>query len=242
MRLTPIDATDSVQQLAGSESSYKCQIEIKLGDKPLLLSTGSSEQSQELCNALYHVIFFALNGFHPALPPPPSLAWNLPLLFGYLNGGFVKGLFEREAVYQGIPEEIRPWVWKKLSEYLLSGTLILDSSDMATLTSSMASLPQHWERSIAQQGLKEEESEVLRLLCKFVCITMISLCWHSLSPSRHAEQDAVESICALGGYLLSNLPQDVAISLFQCLMQRILPIWLKPNVFQTVAADWAREA
>lgn len=62
------------------------------------------------------------------------------------------------------------------------------------------------------------------------------------SPSRHAEQDAVESICALGGYLLSNLPQDVAISLFQCLMQRILPIWLKPNVFQTVPADRARES
>ena len=121
------------------------------------------------------MLFFTLNGFHPSFPPPASLAWNLPLLFGYLNGGFARGLFEREAVYQGIPEEIRPWVWKKLSEALLSGTLVLDSADMATLTAQLRSLPQRWESCIAKQAVSEPQREVLRLLCKYICISMISL-------------------------------------------------------------------
>lgn len=160
MRLTPADSTDSVQLLNGAAGSAvadnsKSQIELKLGDKAFVFSTGTTEQGQEQCIALYHVLFFTLNGFHPSFPPPASLAWNLPLLFGYLNGGFARGLFEREAVYQGIPEEIRPWVWKKLSEALLSGTLVLDSADMATLTAQLRSLPQRWESCIAKQAVSE---------------------------------------------------------------------------------------
>lgn len=180
MRLTPADSTDSVQLLnsaagsAGADNS-KSQIELKLGDKAFIFSTGATEQGQEQCVALYDVMFFTLNGFHPSFPPPSSLAWNLPLLFGYLNGGFVKGLFEREAVYQGIPEEIRPWVWKKLCEHLLSGTLVLDLDDMAALTSNLRSLPQRWESCISQQDVTESQRDVLRLLCKYVCVTMISL-------------------------------------------------------------------
>lgn len=189
MRLTPADSTDSVQLLNGAAGSAvadnsKSQIELKLGDKAFVFSTGTTEQGQEQCIALYHVLFFTLNGFHPSFPPPASLAWNLPLLFGYLNGGFARGLFEREAVYQGIPEEIRPWVWKKLSEALLSGTLVLDSADMATLTAQLRSLPQRWESCIAKQAVSEPQREVLRLLCKYLCISMISL-HHSHNALHH---------------------------------------------------------
>ena len=59
---------------------------------------------------LYHVMFFTLTGYHQVLPPPNSIAWSLPLITAHLNGFCIKGIFEREAVYQGIPEEIRPWV------------------------------------------------------------------------------------------------------------------------------------
>lgn len=44
----------------------------------------------------------------------------------------------------------------------------------------------------------------------------------------------MQPVCQLAAYLLTTLPQDVAIYLFQCFAQRVLPIWLKPNSFQTV--------
>mgnify|MGYP006875286168 CR=1 FL=1 len=44
----------------------------------------------------------------------------------------------------------------------------------------------------------------------------------------------MQPVCQLAAYLLTTLPQDVAICLFQCFAQRVLPIWLKPNSFQTV--------
>lgn len=59
-------------------------------------------------------MFFALTGYHQVLPPPNSIAWSLPLITAHLNGFCIKGIFEREAVYQGIPEEIRPWVELKV--------------------------------------------------------------------------------------------------------------------------------
>lgn len=110
----PLDGIDC-QFLQGTEANYKNILELRYGDKTLILSTGSSPQSQQQCQELYHVAYFASSSCHPAFPPPSSIAWKLPLLTAYLNGYFIKGVFEREAIYQGIPEEIRPWV----SEYLI---------------------------------------------------------------------------------------------------------------------------
>ena len=42
-RLTPQDPTDSVQLITGNEQNYKAQIEVKFGDKTVLLSAGSSQ-------------------------------------------------------------------------------------------------------------------------------------------------------------------------------------------------------
>lgn len=110
LRITPVDTNDSVQISVGTENNYKNLLEVKIGDKTTLLSTGSTPESQQLANELYHVLFFLLKGCHPKLPPPPSIAWSLPLAGAYSNGQLLKGIFEREAIYQGIQEEIRPWV------------------------------------------------------------------------------------------------------------------------------------
>ena len=105
-RLTPADQADTIQISSGSESNDKNLIELKIGDKPTLISTANSQ----LCGELYHVLFFVLKGWHLSLPPPPAIAWSLPLLTAYNSGTLLKSIFVREAVYQGIPEEIRPWV------------------------------------------------------------------------------------------------------------------------------------
>lgn len=44
-RLSPTEPTPTVQLLTGTEQNYKAQIEVKFGDKTLLLSTGSSPSS-----------------------------------------------------------------------------------------------------------------------------------------------------------------------------------------------------
>ena len=106
----PLDGVEC-QFLQGTEANYKNILEIRYGDKTLIFSTGSTPQSQQQCQELYHMAFFASTGCHPAFPPPTSIAWNLPLLTAYQNGLFVKGVFEKEAIYQGIQEEIRPWVF-----------------------------------------------------------------------------------------------------------------------------------
>lgn len=105
----PLDGIEC-QFVQGTEANYKNILEIRYGDKTLILSTGSTPQSQQQCQELYHIAFFASTGCHPAFPPPNGIAWNLPLLTAYSNGFFTKGVFEREAIYQGIQEEIRPWV------------------------------------------------------------------------------------------------------------------------------------
>ena len=106
----PLDGIEC-QFIQGTEASYKNILEIRYGDKTLTLSTGSTPQSQQQCQELYHVAFFASTGCHPIFPPPASIAWNLPLLTSFHNGFFVKDIFEKEAIYQGVQEEIRPWVY-----------------------------------------------------------------------------------------------------------------------------------
>ncbi len=181
-RITPVDLNDSVQQSTGTESNYKCLLELKVGDKPLLLSTGSSPESQQYCGELYHVLFFVLKGFHPLLPPPPSIAWSLPLLTAYNSGLFMKGIFEREAVYQGVQEEIRPWVWKNLCEALLKGSVVLSKDDIQTLVSTISSIPDSIEEDIQKICSEESIREGVRLLSRYVIATQISLVMHSDSP------------------------------------------------------------
>ena len=108
LRLTPSDQADTIQIPSGSESNDKNLIELKIGDKPTLISTANSQ----LCSELYHVLFFVLKGWHLSLPPPPSIAWSLPLLTAFNSGTLLKSIFVREAVYQGVQEKIRPWVWE----------------------------------------------------------------------------------------------------------------------------------
>ena len=122
LRITPVDITDSIQISVGTETNYKNLLELKIGDKTTLLSTGSTPESQQLANELYHVLYFMLKGCHPKLPPPPSIAWSLPLITSFTNGQVLKDLFVKEAVYQGIQEEIRPWV----STILLSSHAFYD--------------------------------------------------------------------------------------------------------------------
>lgn len=174
-RISPIDLNDSVQQSVGTESNYKYLLELKIGDKPLLLSTGSTPESQQRCNELYHVLFFVLKGCHPVLPPPPSIAWSLPLLTAYNSGLFVKGIFEREAVYQGVQEEIRPWVWKNLCESLLKGSVVLSKEDIQTLVSAVSSLSDSVEEAILEISSEKSIREGIRLLCRYVIATQISL-------------------------------------------------------------------
>lgn len=53
-RLSPTEPSPSVQLLTGTEQNYKAQIEVKFGDKTLLLSTGSSPSSSLLALILIH--------------------------------------------------------------------------------------------------------------------------------------------------------------------------------------------
>ena len=53
-RLSPTEPSPSVQLLTGTEQNYKAQIEVKFGDKTLLLSTGSSPSSLLLALILIH--------------------------------------------------------------------------------------------------------------------------------------------------------------------------------------------
>lgn len=106
-RLTPADQADTIQIPSGSESNDKNLIELKIGDKPTLISTANSQ----LCGELYHVLFFVLKGWHLSLPPPARYRVDRCLFCtAYNSGTLLKSIFVREAVYQGIPEEIRPWV------------------------------------------------------------------------------------------------------------------------------------
>lgn len=173
-RISPVDLNDSVQQSIGTESNYKYLLEMKVGDKPLLLSTGSSPENQQYCGELFHVLFFVLKGYHPLLPPPPSIAWSLPLLTAYNSGLLMKGIFEREAVYQGVQEEIRPWIWKNLCESLLKGSLVLSKEDIQTLVSTVTSVPDSVEEEIQKRKCDESIGEGIRLLSRYMMVTQIS--------------------------------------------------------------------
>ncbi|KAK8810003.1 hypothetical protein WA538_003555 [Blastocystis sp. DL] len=216
-RLTPADQADTIQIPSGSESNDKNLIELKIGDKPTLISTANSQ----LCGELYHVLFFVLKGWHLSLPPPPAIAWSLPLLTAYNSGALLKSIFVREAVYQGIPEEIRPWVWKKLCESLLKGGVVLSKQDIQTLVSAVPFVPESVTETISQMTCEQTIKDDVLLLCKYVQMTQ---------PS----QTDFSPMCHLGQYVLQTLPEDVAVVVFQTFYQSIYPIWLTDNLFQDI--------
>lgn len=41
-------------------------------------------------------------------------------------------------------------------------------------------------------------------------------------------------MCPLALYLIKSLPVDVALTVFQTLLQVFLPLWLRDNLFQQV--------
>ena len=50
----------------------------------------------------------------------------------------------------------------------------------------------------------------------------------------HPAQTDIKPLLHLAYYLLTTLPEDVAITVFQAVFQRILPIWLSDSIFQDV--------
>ena len=85
-------------------------------------------------------------------------------------------------MYQGVQEEIRPWVWKNLCEALLKGSVVLSKDDIQTLVSTISSIPDSIEEDIQKICSEESIREGVRLLSRYVIATQISLVMHSDSP------------------------------------------------------------